>query len=971
MKLLFVALLLGTGKSFAATGTDETIHVTTPGQLEDLVDNLESSRINRLVITGTLNAADLIYLRSGAGRMAKIGTLDISGIRLQASDEPYSIVRTEKAPYNTLRYYIADKDSVATGYDESPAWVIHDTSYREVYGKRLEGLFIGVNSFTNLILPSCMNAADYNFADNTTVETINFAMPPTEVGMSAFYNCTALKSVNLATELDSIGAYAFQGTAVSSLGKCAPRRIGEYAFYESAIRTLDFSRVEDIGAYALYECRQFSGTLNLEKITEIPACVASRTSITSVKFSQNLISIDREAFIGCTKLTDVTLPVSLEFVGFNAFGAVPFETKLLNGSHSNGVYYIGNIAYRIDNDWAQTHTELRIKEGTTGISDELSRRGIFKKVILPSSLKRIGSYAFYDCEQLESVNLPEGLERIDDRAFGWCAVLDIGDLPETIKYIGSSAFEGCNNICEITLPERLEYVGERAFSSSALSVVRLNVPHLEGKYIVNQDCPGLSRLVIGPKVNYLSNTFNGSSLKKVESIAREDNIPFEMEEYCFTYSPNLKSVVLPQTTTSIPVSCFNECKSLVSITFIEPNISKGFKVGEGAFRSCSLLSAFELPLSTETIGEESFCDCTSLGSITLPDGLRSIGAKAFCRTALTSINWPSKLESLGGGVFEESLNGFDFTFPPALKSLKQAYEGTLYSIPALRNMLVRSIVLPAKWADQNVEFGDCVNLETIIFEPGAETINCNLSETKLKNIYIPDGVKAFEGNIAVGTGVEKLELVSLPAECARVTGRILGSSDNGYRTEIEKLEWRIPENYVYSGSTEGNIINGFSRCGLSDDIVIPEGVEELGRIAFSGNYFIMIDLPSTMKRIDSNSFSNSWLNCIICRAVEPVTIEGSHSYLWDYTTPIYGTIYVPAQSVEAYQALECWRYFRVEPMTPEMESDVKMITNEHGDFAETEVYNLMGNKVATSTGNLPAGIYIVRHGDKTTKVFIR
>ena len=976
-KVLIVILLWGKAALAAsAAGTVENVHVAEPGQLEDLICDLESSRISHLTITGTLNAADLIYLRSGAGRMAKIETLDISGIQLQASDEPYCNLHTDAAPYNSLRYYIADKDSVATGYDESPGWIVHDTSYREVYGKRLEGLFIGVNSFTHLILPSCMNAADYNFADNTAVETIQFATAPAQVGAGTFYQCTALKSVNLSPNTDIIGENSFNGTAIESLGDCAPSVIGDCAFKGSALKTLNSDRIKEIGKEALSGC-QLTGILNLENITEIPAYVAYRTAITGVKFSPELKSIDREAFYACTNLTDVTLPESLQFIGQQAFNGVPFMTELLKGPHTNGVYYLGNIAYQIDNDWANTNNELSFKEGTTGISDEFARYKNFIKVNFPSTLKRIGANAFYHCEQLQAANLPEGLERIDDEAFQACTVLEIDSWPESMKYIGSYAFDGCDNIYEVTLPENLEYVGERAFGGKSISTVRLNAPRLEGKYISipNDGSGGISRLVIGPKVRYLSNVFSSSNLRKVESLAREDDVPFEMEENCFNGNSSLKSVTLPQTTTSLPAGCFRDCNNLTSATFIAPNTSNNFTIGEAAFEQCTSLSAFELPVSTEAIDSKAFNQCISLSNITLPDGLKSIGSRAFAETALTSINWPSQLETIGGGAFAGSLDGFDFTFPSALKNLNTENEGSFYSISALANMLVKSIVVPAKWADQEVDFGDCINLETITFEQGAEKINCNVNNTKLKNLYIPDGVKAFESYITIGENSEGIETVSFPAECTRVTGTIGGSTGNYFQGNIKKLEWRIPKNYTYTGSTEGNIIQGFSKNSISSDIVIPEGVEELGKRAFAENYFNKIELPSTIKRIESEAFYESALTVIICHAVEPVTIvredNPDYPYLWNKTNPRYGQIYVPAQSVEAYKASECWKYFDVYPMTPDMVNSIKDVNAGQNDFAATEVYNLDGVKVAGSTDNLPAGIYIVRKGSKTSKIVVQ
>ena len=72
--------------------------VSDPGTLQDIIENLESSRFESLTIKGNLNAKDIAYLRSGEGRMTKVETLDLSDVELIAGDEPYAQIRLGSAP---------------------------------------------------------------------------------------------------------------------------------------------------------------------------------------------------------------------------------------------------------------------------------------------------------------------------------------------------------------------------------------------------------------------------------------------------------------------------------------------------------------------------------------------------------------------------------------------------------------------------------------------------------------------------------------------------------------------------------------------------------------------------------------------------------------------------------------------------------------------------------------------------------
>ena len=95
-----------------------------------------------------------------------------------------------------------------------------------------------------------------------------------------------------------------------------------------------------------------------------------------------------------------------------------------------------------------------------------------------------------------------------------------------------------------------------------------------------------------------------------------------------------------------------------------------------------------------------------------------------------------------------------------------------------------------------------------------------------------------------------------------------------------------------------------------ESITIPTGVTKIGRSAFNNsNQLSSVTLPASLKEIGDWAFADCLsLNTIICYALVPPTVS---SYTFQGSNPIYNnpTVYVPAESVEAYKNAEHWKWF--------------------------------------------------------------
>lgn len=89
------------------------------------------------------------------------------------------------------------------------------------------------------------------------------------------------------------------------------------------------------------------------------------------------------------------------------------------------------------------------------IGDSAFMNGVFKKISLPSTIKKINANAFKNCLNLFSVNFNKGVKVIDDGAFFGCITLSEITIYPSLVSIGRDAFSECLYL------EKINFVGTR------------------------------------------------------------------------------------------------------------------------------------------------------------------------------------------------------------------------------------------------------------------------------------------------------------------------------------------------------------------------------------------------------------------------------------------------------------------------------------------------------------------------------
>ena len=147
-----------------------------------------------------------------------------------------------------------------------------------------------------------------------------------------------------------------------------------------------------------------------------------KSDIRRVEVGYGITTLCSNAFAGCTRLTDVELPGSLQNIGDNAFADC---TALTSIEFPKSLELIGNGAFR--------------SSGLTSVE-------------FPGSVDFLYSEAFAYCDGLTEVELPDTIHTINGQVFYGCANLTTVDLP-AISVMGEYVFGECPKLKTVYWPE--------------------------------------------------------------------------------------------------------------------------------------------------------------------------------------------------------------------------------------------------------------------------------------------------------------------------------------------------------------------------------------------------------------------------------------------------------------------------------------------------------------------------------------
>lgn len=548
--------------------------------------------------------------------------------------------------------------------------------------------------------------------------------------------------------------------------------------------------------------------------------------------SSSLTEIAYEAFSGCSSLEEINLPETCKKIGYDAFNRC---SSLMNIdlSHvveiSNSAFYgceslvdidlssiqeIGTYAFAYTD--SLNRVEIKNAPSFTSMGYNAFYDSGIRYVSFPSSLASISDYAFYDCDNLETVVFAEGNIYIETFAFADCDLLKEIDLPnslvsinsyafrkcqnlEVVKIdssyldsIDSEAFEDCTSLKEIYMPNSYDVtINNNAFLNTNIETLYFPNGHMNQWLTYNFESEASNPLYGGDvTIKVFVNQIN--DYQEIEYIDLTStygttvpayafyNTKYEIKglesvnfigSYAFAYVKSITHAELTKCST-IDTYAFYNCENLETVNFLTPenNITGGGAISGYAFKGCNKITHLEIPNTIVAFGMGLFNGLNNLESISIPFiGLKNTTSEEYRQYPLGALFGTEKVEgtyAVSQKYYKVNLNSLvDETFyiPNSLKHV---------SVTAQEELLTGSLM--------NIKLDSLtINENCLTLHEDYNLCSSNSTETLIKNfIYKGSLAKWFTAKIH---GLEG-------------TGDYFYTYENGVKTLLEHII--IPENII-------------------------------------------------------------------------------------------------------------------------------------------------------------------------------
>ena len=288
-----------------------------------------------------------------------------------------------------------------------------------------ERMFFDCMGLTTIEIPSTVNRLEKSVFEMSSITAITIPESVTYIGEKAFEHCEKLTSIDLPNSVTEIGPRAF--------------------YYCLELQSAHLPETLEVIPESLFErCPSLSSIDIPSTVTEIGASAFCYTGIEEMVIPDGVQSIGDEAFLGCSRLSSITL-----------------------SSHLNG------ISAGLFQDCTALQS-VTVPQSVIAIFPNAFKQSGVASVTFEGSLDGLGNYAFSGCTNLRSIVLPT-TAHIEGAAFYGCSNLETVTIGRVVG-IGTFAFGECSALQSVTLLESnppVDYGNVFAYCNEG---VRLIVP---------------------------------------------------------------------------------------------------------------------------------------------------------------------------------------------------------------------------------------------------------------------------------------------------------------------------------------------------------------------------------------------------------------------------------------------------------------------------------------------------------------
>ncbi len=655
--------------------------------------------------------------------------------------------------------------------------------------------------------------APYAFYANTQITSVVINDAASIIEENAFENCSGLTTVTI-------------GKGAATIKENVFKNCGSLATLNYNVPTYGTSEISDL--------------------------FANLSGLKNVKFDAAVVKLPtgEGLFRNCTALETVTLPATISKIPEKMFEGC---TSLKTVNLGNAITEIGEGAFK--NCSSLENIDLTKLKKTTST--------------------QIGFESFYGCSSLSTIDLTN-VARLQGSTFKNCTALTgvVTGTSLAFRDTKNPVFEGCVKLIDVINNTTNNYVpGADTFGGIA--------KYADADIGIGK---GTSRL---DKVNdflFLKGASGTSYLVGYQGTAANLVFPADYKgggyvvyNSAFENNNSITSVKLNANVTALGESAFRDCIALKSVDF---NGAAVTEIGAYTFDGCYNLTTVTLTNKILSIGVCAFRDTENLGDMNI-SSVTTLGERAFQYSGVTNVVAGAGLEEIAYDTFSGCERLVSVQIPGVINVANQAFANCVsmrqISMPSAQTIgeyafyrcySLESVDISSAKTIGQCAFEACASLAGITLGEDLETISEAAFRDCGKLVYIVNksALPLKTGEMGVGYITRNAQFVVSEADSSLKT-------EGDFTYIVVKESETVTKTYFvsYTGS-DSKVVLPAKLGGNSYDIirfafygsrvtevVIPEGVTDIGNSAFAYSTIQKVTLPSTLRTISDSVFEGSAL----------------------------------------------------------------------------------------------------------------
>lgn len=203
-----------------------------------------------------------------------------------------------------------------------------------------------------------------------------------------------------------------------------------------------------------------------------------------------------DAFANCPKLTECEIPAVATYVTANVFkGCMSMEKITV---HPENPYYFTDENGVMFGPWVDEGEPQYDDPNLTLTAYPSGREGAYSvpERVHNRTVDRIWASAFKKAEKLTDITIPETVKIIGGNAFEASGLTDV-TIPDTVESLGSGAFEDCTKLTHVKLPDNMTSISHSLFKGCT-SLSSVDFPKAANSIAMYAfaDCKSLTNLIL-------------------------------------------------------------------------------------------------------------------------------------------------------------------------------------------------------------------------------------------------------------------------------------------------------------------------------------------------------------------------------------------------------------------------------------------------------------------------------------------